>query len=398
MVAFNILVLGVMSISTTSLTIGYTTMINGQELLVIENGTPEGENAINLLKGGKARAESFSVNKTSFIDSISLNLDLSGPDGVDAPTAHIQVFNTNSSLLPVRPITTEVNMVLVSPGLQNFTNLNWVVDPLNTYNNTFYLSVYAIHSQKTITWRYVLDSTNGDQADVYRWEAPIWVKDDNGIGGDIDYILQLEITTPPDPIVSIVSPLAQAYGTNTIKVAFSGNCPHYWYYIEGVDNQNQTWVADLDRVLTDGSYTLHAYGNNSFDTISTVSVIFTVDTVAPVVVIKSPIAKTYKTDIISINLSGDAGTYWYYIEGIDTINQTWIESTDRVIPDGTYTMHAYGNDSAGNIGHSTAGFIIDTSSTTDTSSVTIPVGTSGWILPLVIGALVTLKRSIRSKR
>ncbi|MFX0051794.1 MAG: integrin alpha [Candidatus Hermodarchaeota archaeon] len=68
-------------------------------------------------------------------------------------------------------------------------------------------------------------------------------------------------TTPP--IITINSPIAITYTTNIIIVSLSGNADHYWYYIESVDQNNQTWASNLQRDLTNGIYRLYAYGNDS---------------------------------------------------------------------------------------------------------------------------------------
>ncbi|MHA1227298.1 MAG: Ig-like domain-containing protein [Candidatus Hodarchaeales archaeon] len=168
----------------------------------------------------------------------------------------------------------------------------------------------------------------------------------------------------PAPTVQIVSPNATIYTTETVSVELSGSAEHYWYYIEGVDSTNQTWTAPVFRTLTDGTYTLHAYGNNSIGNITHTSVIFTIDTTAPYVNIDSPTASSYTIDTISVELSGDAEHYWYFIEGVDSTNQTWIASVDRTLNDSTYTLHAYGNDSAGNEAHVTVEFTVDTTGPT----------------------------------
>jgi hypothetical protein len=77
------------------------------------------------------------------------------------------------------------------------------------------------------------------------------------------------------------------------------------------------------------------------------------------ITIDSPFDQVYLTDKITITLSGSAVSYWYYIEGIDLQNQTWTDNQDRIIPDGYYTLHAYGNNSAGNTVHEVVSFRIN---------------------------------------
>ncbi len=89
---------------------------------------------------------------------------------------------------------------------------------------------------------------------------------------------------------------------------------------------------------------------------------FTVDTTLPLVTIESPTNETYSTDIIMISLSGNADYIWYYINNIDTKNRTWSVDTSPiyyVLDNGTYTLHAYGNDSAGNKVHVSITFTVE---------------------------------------
>ena len=81
------------------------------------------------------------------------------------------------------------------------------------------------------------------------------------------------------PMVSIVSPLEQTYTTDMITVTLSGDADNYWYYIESVDNQNQTWTTSINRTLTDGTYTIHVYGNDSVGNIAHVFVTFTISNI-----------------------------------------------------------------------------------------------------------------------
>jgi hypothetical protein len=163
------------------------------------------------------------------------------------------------------------------------------------------------------------------------------------------------------PTVVIDSPSATPYATDTITVALSGDAEHFWYYIAGVDSVNQSWTTAVQRSLEDGSYTLHAYGNDSAGNEAHTNVSFTIDTTPPTIVIDSPHPLIYATGTISIDLSGDAIHYWYYIEGVDSQNQTWTPvGVSRTLDDGTYTLHAFGNDTVGNIAHSTVTFTLDT--------------------------------------
>jgi hypothetical protein len=194
----------------------------------------------------------------------------------------------------------------------------------------------------------------------------------DSVGNEAHTSVTFTIDTTP-PTVTIDSPTTTTYSTATITVDLSGDATHYWYYIAGVDGANQTWTTAIQRSLVDGSYTLHAYGNDSAGNEAHTSMSFTIDTTPPTVTVDSPTATTYSTDTITVDFSGDAIHYWYYITGIDGVNQTWTSTTLRSLADGSYTLHAYGNDTIGNEAHISVSFTIDT--TPPSVTVDSPIAT-----------------------
>ncbi len=109
--------------------------------------------------------------------------------------------------------------------------------------------------------------------------------------------------------VNIDSPIATMYATDTITVSLSGSADHFWYSIGGLDLVNQSWTNDVTRTLTDGIYTLHAYGNDSVGNEAHVSVTFTIDTATPT--IPSP----------PQDLQGNGSTH--------SVNLSWEEPSDK---------------------------------------------------------------------
>ncbi|MFX1508638.1 MAG: hypothetical protein ACFFDC_21355, partial [Promethearchaeota archaeon] len=177
------------------------------------------------------------------------------------------------------------------------------------------------------------------------------------------------------PSVIIDLPSAATYSTSVITIEFSGTANYFWYYIEGADTSNRTWTSSVERSFPDGTYTLNAYGNDSEGSEVHTSVTFTINAILPSVIIDSPVAGTYSTSEITIELSGTASNFWYYIEGVDTNNQTWTSSVERSLPDGTYTLNAYGNDAEGSEVHASVIFTIDAVHTSET----LPIDTSSEI-------------------
>ncbi|MFX1508108.1 MAG: SBBP repeat-containing protein, partial [Promethearchaeota archaeon] len=193
-------------------------------------------------------------------------------------------------------------------------------------------------------------------------------------------------------LVVIDSPLNTTFKDNTTTVTLSGDAVPMWYYISGFHDENQTYITSVSHNLTDGTYILHAFGNNSVNNVTHVSVIFTIDTIPPIITINSPLNSTITTDNIFVNLSGDADHYWYRIQRLPDngfTNQTWNSLIQHYLSNGTYILHAYGNDTAGNEAHASVIFTIDTTSATVIidSPLSITYATSTIIISLSGDAL-----------
>lgn len=89
----------------------------------------------------------------------------------------------------------------------------------------------------------------------------------------------------------------------------------------------------------------------------------------PNLYIDSPNNQSYFTGTISVQLSGDGSTYLYYIEGVDSTNNTWEVSADRTLAGGYYVLHAYATWGTGFINHTIVGFTI-----TSPAALSISVG------------------------
>ncbi|MHA2497925.1 MAG: hypothetical protein ACXAEI_20835, partial [Candidatus Hodarchaeales archaeon] len=199
----------------------------------------------------------------------------------------------------------------------------------------------------------------------------------NDSAGNEAYKSVVFVIETPDPVITIVSPANATYTTSIIVISLTGNASHYWYYIADVDDTNHTWTSSVSRGdFEDSTYTIHAYGNDSAGNEVHTWVMFTIDATPPTVTIESPLNTTYSIPIVNITLSGDASHYWYSLVGPRGHgNISWTGSVQETsLADGTYHLHVYGNDSAGNVGHATAIFMIRRDSSVLTEII---VGVSG---------------------
>ncbi|TFF87531.1 MAG: hypothetical protein EU548_10150, partial [Promethearchaeota archaeon] len=224
--------------------------------------------------------------------------------------------------------------------------------------------------------------------------------DEDGIGdnpysfaGGTDYLPIYRDTTPPqwDPIPEIPP---SEYKTPVYYDANAtddySDIDSYWLndtdYFE-IDPEDGTLTNNT--LVPAGIYWLELSVNDTAGNVNTTVINITIiDTTPPVISIDSPLSQPYTTDIITVSLSGDADTYWYYIEGVDSNNQTWTEDTDRTLDDGIYTLYAYGNDTAGNdAAPQSTSFEIDT--TAPYVSLNTPNDRTYYTQDITINATIT---------
>ena len=182
--------------------------------------------------------------------------------------------------------------------LEDSSNYNTITYNIIINNTDYGIEIASISNDNVVIFNSFLDNNDGGTSQAFdsvlnsnnnvsfnywnEWTTPDIEPDgivDNpySIDGSLNEDL-FPLTTPIFPKVIIISPLVAIYNTDTVIVELFGNSIiHYWYYIEGEDSLNQTWIGSENRTLTDGTYTLHAYGNNTFGNIDHTSVIFTVD-------------------------------------------------------------------------------------------------------------------------
>jgi len=257
----------------------------------------------------------------------------------------------------------------------------------NVYNNTEWgLYVYGDYNNITLnnfinnhigypdwSYRYSQATYEGSTSNI---TSNFW-SDWSGTGNySLDGWDHNNDTSPlvsPIPVFSsltIHSPVTQTYASDSITVKLSGSSIiQYWYYIEGTDGQNHTWIGSEDRILPDGTYTLRAYGKNTIGETISDFVVFTIDSSfsLPNVSIISPSNMTYTS--IGVPLSYTASDYQtltIYLN--DMANTTAVPSGSVVsdfpgaptVPDGNYNITIVVENHAGNIATDTILFTIDT--------------------------------------
>jgi hypothetical protein len=214
-----------------------------------------------------------------------------------------------------------------------------------------------------------------------QWRVIVTIDDNAGNTNQTQQIVSIDNTGPTilfsdfPTVTSIDETLSVSIAFNDGQSGLNRSTLHYELTIQGTstilqeddisispDANDTTLILDTS-IEADGLVSLKvSIRDNSLnlgEVINSIQILHP-SIVPPTVEISSPLNRTYNSGIVTISLTGDADLYWYFIEPSDSQNRSWTNDESRSLVDGTYTIHAYGNDTDGNIGHVSVIFTIDT--------------------------------------
>ncbi|HEV8290114.1 MAG TPA: PKD domain-containing protein [Candidatus Norongarragalinales archaeon] len=172
------------------------------------------------------------------------------------------------------------------------------------------------------------------------------------------------------------------------------------YFWDFGDASNATGVTANHSYSIGGLYTAtltvtdNGTASNSTTLLINVSTPF-IDTVAPTVIILSPLNATYNVTTIPVDIFATDNvavtSTWFNWNGT---NQTFAGITNITVPsNGTYTLNAFASDAAGNVGTDTVTFTVNTSASANVSNIPpVAYATADNYTP-VVGQIVTLNAS-----
>ena len=165
-----------------------------------------------------------------------------------------------------------------------------------------------------------------------------------------------------EPNVTIVSPISTTYNNATQLLQITATdddskIDAIWYNWQGRDVM---YNGPENIIFNEGVNTIHAWTNNSEGNIGSTSITFTIDTTAPTVQITSLTNTSYYGAEQSLNINvideeSSIDTIWYNWEGS---NQIYSGPENIIFNEGINTIHAWANDSEGNIGSTSVTFTI----------------------------------------
>ena len=161
------------------------------------------------------------------------------------------------------------------------------------------------------------------------------------------------------PNIVMTSPQNISYTTSSISLNYWTSETMDWvgYSLNGASNVTITGNTTI--TATQGSNSIYICGNDSANNMNcTETVYFSVDSINPTVVIYAPTGQYNDTAAIPINFTAtdtNLDSCWYNYNGTDTILPSCANTTISV-PNGTYTMYVYANDTFGNQGSDSSVF------------------------------------------
>lgn len=163
------------------------------------------------------------------------------------------------------------------------------------------------------------------------------------------------------PTVEILSPTNTAYNDpyQLLNISATDNIAidTIWYNWNGTD---MTYTAPHSIMFNEGPNTILVWANDTAGNVGSTSISFTInDLTAPTVQIINPTNTSYLDPIQLLNISAtdfiDIDTIWYNWNGT---NQTYTVPLYISFNKNSNTIHAWANDSAGNIGSTSITFTI----------------------------------------
>ncbi|MHA2303878.1 MAG: right-handed parallel beta-helix repeat-containing protein [Candidatus Hodarchaeales archaeon] len=290
-----------------------------------------------------------SVNRTLFDGTYTLHVFGIDPVGY---TAYANVTFTIEFLSVISPLNQDYSTDTITVLLSGNALFYWYfIDNIDTLNQT---------------WMVPVNRTLPDGNHILHAYG-------NDTEGTIIHIIRNFFVDANPPTIEILTPIHPFYTQNSITLTYTVSDitkTDVVIYINDVANTTSI-PSGSTSIFQDGDYNITICAMDQVGHVGKTSIIFTVDTTPPTVNIDSPSETTYTSGSVSVTLSGNAESYWYYIEGIDSSNHSWTSTVTRNLPAGTYTLHAYGNDTAGNIAHESVTFTINIATTTTTSDTDI---------------------------
>ncbi|MHA2276192.1 MAG: hypothetical protein ACXAC2_10510 [Candidatus Kariarchaeaceae archaeon] len=270
-------------------------------------------------------------------------------------------YNASHTLLEIEAVvdTRAPSLNLINPKNETY-NLNTISLDVSTDERLTWIG-YSLNGQAnvTISGNTTLIIPDGSHSVI------VFANDSKGNMGASETVWFTVDTQAP--IISLISPSNVTYAQDSIWVNFSVSETPSWiaYSLDGAPNVTIAGNTFLGP-LTDGSHFITIYTNDSAHNTGYSTEWFSIDTVAPDIIIFHPQNTTYTDqppwrDDIWVNYTINEPTSWigYSFDGAPNVTVTDYFMLGDV-PDGSHSIVVFANDTLGNMGKSmTIWFTVD---------------------------------------
>ncbi|MFW9903804.1 MAG: S8 family serine peptidase [Candidatus Thorarchaeota archaeon] len=262
-----------------------------------------------------------------------------------------------------------------------------IISPMNITYSTHFIPIYVTNLSEVQTAWY--QYRNGSWSEHYymmydtvdnRWEAEAFTWSDgiyliqiffNDSVGNEAFIEEWFRVDTLYPNVAIISPINTTYATSGV-VVYAGNTTKVqaaWFrykngtwsgnYSMTYDTEDNRWEAET-LAWSDGIYLIQIFFNNDVGNEAFSQEWFIIDTLAPVVIIETPLNSSYNRNSVKLNYSVSDGIVTIYINGLALGSDFPDGLTLSELLDGTHNITIVAVDGAGNRGNNTVIFTVDT--------------------------------------
>ncbi|MCY3410549.1 MAG: SBBP repeat-containing protein [Candidatus Heimdallarchaeota archaeon] len=309
-----------------------------------------------------------SGSNTTFTPSSYDFIDI--PDTEGSRTLHVYATNSNGDSTYRKFVfivdNTSPSISITSPSNGSFTTDTWVQlnYSITEADPSYTTTVYFDGTANSTAWQsgYNITSLSNGVHNI-----TITVVDSVGNIGRTEISFTVSSGDTDDPVINIISPSVQTYGSNSVVVSYSvSDASSYTTTIfqDSVANSSNFASGSTWSSLSDSTHNLTIKVVDSVGNTAISTIIFDVDTSDPVINITSPSAQTYGSNSVVVSYSvSDAHSYstTIYQDSVANSSNFASGSTWSSLSDTTHNLTIKVVDSVGNTAISTILFDVDTS-------------------------------------
>ena len=284
--------------------------------------------------------------------------------------AEKQIIFVIDTLTPVITIDNPISEYYNSNSLQ----LNYSIIEINPLKTIIYLDGTAD------TTKFQSGSLFSELSDGQH-NITIFMLDKANNWGKSEILFWIDATAPK---IEIINPTANFYKTNSISLSYSIieiNVNWTAIYLDGIKNDTNINNGYIFTLLSEGEHNITIVSKDKAGNYGEFSVLFSIDTIAPIIQLNEPNNQTYTQNILPLNytiLETNTFTTLIYFDGIGNRTNLQPGFEFNSLTNGQHNLTIIVTDIAGNTAKSETIFIINANIVSSTTSISTATQTSIW--------------------